>query len=35
MYIYIYIYILAELVGVHSQYCKAHVPCGHLSTLAP
>ncbi len=24
----------AELVGVHSQYCKARVPCGRLSTLA-
>ena len=21
--------------GVHSQYCKARVPCGRLSTLAP
>ncbi len=25
----------AELVGVHSQYCKARVPLAHLSTLAP
>ncbi len=30
-----HIYICAELVGVHSQYCKARVPCGRLSTLAP
>ena len=22
-------------MGVHSQYCKARVPCGRLSTLAP
>ena len=26
---------VAELVGIHSQYCKARVPCGRLSTLAP
>ncbi len=39
LHIYIYMVLLstlcAELVGVHSQYCKARVPCGRLSTLAP
>ncbi len=25
------IYYSAELVGVHSQYCKARAPCGRYS----